>query len=86
MSSLRPNGIENRRWNILRFRGNVPHQADREGLIEAKEPADILFLNGSVDGSPGCGGWVGTYSLKDGYLSVHASEALAGMCTKGGAG
>lgn len=81
MSRIRPEGIENRRWNIARVRGNGAQMVDKDGLVETKVPAEILFLNGRVSGSPGCGGWVGMYELKNGFLTVHASWALAGLCS-----
>ena len=59
---------------------NGTRPKDKDGLTEAKEPAEILFLNGRVDGSPGCGGWAGTYELKDGRLELRAGMMLAGLC------
>jgi heat shock protein HslJ len=55
-------------------------QIDAEGLIAAKETAEITFLNGRVDGSPGCGGLIGTYSLSGDELTVQAGIVLAGYC------
>ncbi len=81
LSSLQTDGIENRRWNITRFRGDGTRPKDKDGLTEAKEPAEILLLNGRVDGSPGCGGWAGTYELKNGHLELRAGMMLAGLCS-----
>ena len=57
----------------------VTQQTDKEGLIDAKF-ADIIFLNGRVRGSTGCGGWAGTYTLSGDRLVFQADFALFGTC------
>jgi heat shock protein HslJ len=80
LGSLPQTGIENRRWRIAKYRSDSAAQRDRDGLTLATERADITFVNGDVDGSPGCGGWVGSYKLFGDQLTVQASAALAGAC------
>ena len=87
-------GIENHHWRIAKYRGEVPpdfrpppgfppsevtQQTDKEGLIDANF-ADIIFLNGRVRGSTGCGGWAGTYTLSGDRLVFQADFALFGTC------
>jgi heat shock protein HslJ len=94
LNSFRRQGIENHHWRIAKYRGEVPpdfrpppgfpplevtQQADKEGLIDAKL-ADIIFLNGRVRGSTGCGGWVGTYTLSGDRLVFQADFVLLGTC------
>jgi heat shock protein HslJ len=94
LNSVRRRGIENYHWRIAKYRGQVPpdfrpppgfpppevtQQTDKEGLIDAKL-ADIIFLNGRVRGSTGCGGWEGTYTLSGDQLVFQASFALFGTC------
>lgn len=98
LNSVRRQGIENHHWRIAKYRGEVPpdfrpppgfppsevtQQTDREGLIDAKH-ADIIFLNGRVLGSTGCGGWAGTYALSGDRLVFQADFALFGTCNKEG--
>jgi heat shock protein HslJ len=52
---------------------------DQHGLVNAKR-AEITFLNGRVIGSPGCGGWWGTYKLNGDHLKVEAVLSLFGTC------
>jgi len=80
LSSFPQTGIENRRWRIAKYGGDSAAQGDEDGLTLATERADITFVNGGVDGSPGCGGWVGSYRLSGDQLTVQASEVLAGAC------
>jgi len=80
LGSLPQTGIENRRWRIAKYRSDSAAQRDRDGLTLATERADITIVNGDVDGSPGCGGWVGSYKLFGDQMTVQASAALAGAC------
>jgi heat shock protein HslJ len=84
LTSLRREGIENRRWRIAKYRGDGSQHGDEEGLIDAREPAEITFLRGRVEGSPGCGGWVGTYKVSDDHVTVQAGWVLAGSCYPAG--
>ena len=73
-------GIENRRWRIAKFRPDSSQQGDADGLVEARQFAEITFLNGQVEGSPSCGAWAGTYQLFGDRLTVQAGMLLAGIC------
>jgi heat shock protein HslJ len=81
LSSLRQTGIENRQWRIAKYRGDGSGQVDKEGLIDTKNRAWIVFSNGRVDGSPGCGGWMGTYKVSGDGLTFQASWVIAGACS-----
>jgi heat shock protein HslJ len=80
LSSLQQQGIENRRWRIAKYRGDGSQHGDKEGLIDATQPAEITFLHGRVEGSPGCGAWVGTYKVSGDRVTVQAGSVLAGFC------
>lgn len=84
LNSLRQEGIENRRWRIAKFRGDAAQHDDEESLIEAPQPAEITFLHGRVEGSPGCGAWEGTYKVSGDHLTVQAGWVLAGFCYPAG--
>lgn len=84
ITSLRQQGIENRRWRIVKYRGGANQHADEEGMVDATESADITFLHGRVEGSPGCGGWVGTYKVSGDYVTVNAQWELLGLCYPAG--
>jgi heat shock protein HslJ len=53
-------------------------------LIDATEPAEITFLHGRVEGSPGCGAWEGTYKVSGDHVTVQAGWVLAGFCYPAG--
>jgi len=85
--------IENRRWRIAKYRGDsspsvmvlgrrlpITQQADKDGLVDAYDYAEVTFLNGHVTGSPGCGGWWGTYKLLGNQLTFDATLSLFGTC------
>ena len=84
LNALQQEGIENRRWRIAKYRGDGSQHGDEEGLIDATEPAEITFLHGRVEGSPGCGAWEGTYRVSDDHLTVQAGWLLAGFCYPSG--
>jgi heat shock protein HslJ len=84
LKPLQLKGIENRRWRIAKYRGDGSKHADDEDLVDATESADITFMHGRVQGSPGCGGWIGTYRLSGDHLTVEAQWALAGLCYQAG--
>jgi heat shock protein HslJ len=79
LSDFPKEGIENRTWRIAKYRGDGKQPSDENGLVESGA-AFILFMNGRVTGSPGCGGWWGTYKLSGDRLKVDAELALAGTC------
>jgi heat shock protein HslJ len=74
LNPIQSTGIENRRWRIAKYRGDASPQADKDGLIDATEPAWVLFMNGRADGTPG----TGTYKLSGDELSVNAGFAYSG--------
>jgi heat shock protein HslJ len=80
LNSVRQQSIENRRWRVAKYRGDGNQHSDEEGLVDATEPAEITFLHGRVEGSPGCGGWVGTYKVSGDRVTVNAQWVLAGLC------
>ncbi len=84
LNSLRQQGIENRRWRINKYRGDGNQKGDEESLVDATESADITLLHGRIEGSPGCGAWVGTYEVSGDHVKVSAQWALAGLCYPAG--
>ncbi|HUD23258.1 MAG TPA: META domain-containing protein [Acidobacteriaceae bacterium] len=74
LNPIQSAGIENRQWRIAKYRGDASPQADKDGLIDATEPASVLFMNGRVDGTPG----TGTYKLSGDELSVNAGGVYTG--------
>lgn len=74
LTALQPAGIENRKWRIAKYRGYDSPQADKDGLIDATEPAWVLFMQGRVNGTPG----TGTYKLSGDELSVDAGSVYTG--------
>jgi heat shock protein HslJ len=79
LSDFTKEGIETRTWRIAKYPGNGKQPSDRNGLVESGM-AYILFLNGRVTGSPGCGGWWGTYKVSGDRLKVEAALSLFGTC------
>jgi heat shock protein HslJ len=84
LSPLQQEGIENRRWHIAKYRGDDSQRGDEEDLVDAVEPAEITFLHGRVEGSPGCGAWAGSYKVSGSHLTVQAGWVLAGACRPAG--
>jgi heat shock protein HslJ len=80
LNSRQPEVIEYRRWRIAKYRGDGSQRGDEEGLVDATELAHITFLHGRVEGSPGCGAWVGTYKVSGGHVTVQAGSVVAGAC------
>jgi heat shock protein HslJ len=77
LSDFPKEGIENRTWRIAKCRGDGTQPSDENGLIESGM-AFILFMSGRVTGSPGCGGWSGTYKVSGGRLKVDAEPSFFG--------
>jgi hypothetical protein len=72
-----PDGVENRRLKIVQYfkLGNLAVPS------EETERVDIVFFGGSIEGSPGCGGFTGSYEWIDSStLKIFASWILAGSC------
>lgn len=80
LDRLRALGLETQHWRIVKYRSAEESAADRDGLTIAAEFADVTFLQGRVFGTPGCGGWVGSYSLQGDTLAFNADFMLAGLC------
>jgi heat shock protein HslJ len=75
LSALQPKGIEDRKLRIARYRVDDSRRMDKDGLIDATYPAWVLFMNGSVSGTPGAGAWEGTYKLSGDNLEFDAGGA-----------
>jgi heat shock protein HslJ len=75
-----PQGIENRRWSIAKYRGDGTQKSDEQGLIDAAKTAEITFAMGRIHGSPTCGALVGTYRLSGVELTIQADFILNGFC------
>lgn len=84
LSSVRQIGIENRRWRIAKYSGGDFSLIGEKGLIEAKVPGDITFLNGQIYGSPGCGGFTGTYTVSRNKVESDVGTGLGGLCSSEG--
>jgi hypothetical protein len=74
LNPIKSTGIENRKWRIAKYRGYDSPQADKDGLIDATEPAWVLFMQGRVNGTPG----TGTYKLSGDEFSVNAGIVYTG--------
>lgn len=83
LKAAQQKGIENRRWGVARYRGADSNSTHQDELIDVNEAADVVFMNGRVYGSPGCGGWVGTYAVSGDKLSTDVGTVLAGLCSSG---
>jgi heat shock protein HslJ len=81
LSPVRQNGIENRRWRIARYHGDENNSTQKDELIDASEQADVVFMNGRVYGSSGCGGWAGTYVVSGDNLASDVGAFLGGLCS-----
>jgi heat shock protein HslJ len=79
LSPVQQDGLENRRWRIIRYRGRKSTEKDE--LTDAMEPADVTFINGRVEGSPGCGAWSGTYRASGDHLTFDVGTFLSGLCS-----
>jgi hypothetical protein len=77
LTPIIPDGVEFRWWAITGYRsgGKLVKQFSRYGL----KPM-ILFFNGEILGTPGVGGFSGTYSKKGGYLSISVEMACSVDC------
>jgi heat shock protein HslJ len=84
LNSLKQEGIESRRWRIAEYRSDGTRHGDEEGLVDATELAEITFLHGRVEGTPGCGAWDGTYKVSGDRVAVQARWILAGACSPAG--
>jgi heat shock protein HslJ len=73
LSRVIATGLENREWSISQY-------WDGKALVAAEQHAHIVFRNGRVDGSAGCGPLKGHYSLSGQHLKLWVTAMLAGWC------
>jgi heat shock protein HslJ len=69
-------GIVNRMWRIVKVRADEPSKAESDGLIDKKDDAYVILMDGRVTGTMGCGGLSGTYKLSGNELTLDASAIL----------
>jgi hypothetical protein len=75
---LRSEGLENRRWLITSyFDGQTLVAAD----TTTNSPPQISFMHRHIDGTPGCGAFLGGYVLSGDRLKADVGWTLAGKCT-----
>ncbi len=82
LMALQSTTIEDRAWRIAKYLDPTAKSTYKNVLTEAKSRATITFVNGRVGGSPGCGGWLGTYKLSGARLTLDAGAMLAGRCER----
>ena len=82
LEKIRPEGIEEQRWRIARYRAEGTHPSNEDQLAVVKDSAEIILFNSQVEGSPGCMAWQGAYQLKTDRLTVLAGEVGSGVCSK----
>jgi META domain-containing protein len=73
LSRIIETGLENQEWSIDQY-------SDGVNLVAVGRHASITFVNKIIDGSPGCGGLIGSYSLSGAQLKVWAAWLLGGYC------
>ena len=67
-------GLENQEWSIERY-------YDGANLVPAIATSRIVFVNGRVEGTPGCGSLIASYTLSATRLSVASfGLVLGGYC------
>jgi len=72
-----PPGVEFRRWRIAKILDEVVLRAPK---FSSDIQPRIEFDHGILQGSPGCGGLVGSYVLAERHLHINASLFLVGFC------
>ena len=89
LSMLVAPGIENRRWSIESyFDGNSPKlAAQRFRSIPLQIQNGVVrpwmtLIHGQIYGTPGCGGFFGSYSLNGERLNLDFGSLLAGYCVE----
>jgi heat shock protein HslJ len=75
LARLQPTGLENRRWFIAAYFDGAKLAAVDTRISFAP---NIAFLNGRIDGSPGCASLFGWYTLNDDHLDATAMSVLGG--------
>jgi heat shock protein HslJ len=76
LSRILAQGLEDREWSIAEY-----WDVRKRSLVVAQY-ARAAFINGRVDGSPGCGALIGNYILSGTHLTVRATWVLGGACPK----
>jgi heat shock protein HslJ len=77
LARITANGLENRDWSIAQY-------SDGTNLVTPRENASIAFMNGRLDGSPGCGAMSGQYRLSGARLTVsYLWLLISGCCCTG---
>jgi hypothetical protein len=73
-----PKGFEVRMWQIVEY-------SDGKKLIPAERLAWVRFIQGQIDGTPGCSrGFFGTYNLVGDQLNISdISYLVTGFCSPG---
>lgn len=82
LGAIDHSGIEDHHWRIAKY--SSEEEGPERKLIDATTPADVVFVNGRIYGSPGCGGWTGKYHLSDETLtsSIDLNLSLGGLCSQ----
>jgi heat shock protein HslJ len=73
LTRITTNGLENRDWSIAQYSDGTP-------LVAAGDTARVSFMNGRLDGSPGCGALFGMYRPSGTRLTSRVSVILGGYC------
>jgi hypothetical protein len=77
---LRSSGLENRDWIVVEyFDGRSLVRTERRRFHPGSWP--IVFMHGSLHGSPGCGALVGGYTMIGLRMTIEAGAILTGNCT-----
>jgi len=73
--------IENRDWKIEAYFDGPSVLFSRE-TFSRPNASTVTFIHGSLLGSPGCGGLVGSYNATGGQITIEAGAILAGSCLR----
>jgi heat shock protein HslJ len=72
--------VENRHWTIASYFDGKRLTSLR---LDRGASAEIAFIHGVVEGTPGCGALIGSYELRDQKLVINAGVLLRGHCPGG---
>lgn len=74
LSHITATGLENKEWSVEQY-------YDGANLVPATAESLVTFVNGSIDGSPGCGAFAfGNYILSGAHLRNSVSLIIGGYC------
>lgn len=76
-------GIENRNWEIEAYFDGHSVVRTRD-TFNRRKASTVTFIHGSLHGSPGCGGLIGSYSAAGRQITIEAGVILAGTCLRRG--